>query len=496
MRSCLICLLALLFAACAAEEDEGGGPNGAIGGYFGIRPETLQPWAEGVPYYQPLFVDAKFRGKPGATWSVSSGALPPGISLGLYVNSVDGLLNGTPTATGTFNFVVEYRWNTDFTERYYTLEILPLGSLLITTTALPTAQVSTFYGQNVTAIGGTGVGYTWSIFAGALPPGLTLDHRDVTLNWGAFTQTGNLDQSLGGGKLAEVSGIVASRSQPGVFWVHDDSGAGPDFYAIDAAGNVLQQYTIATSAQDWEDIALGPGAAGDFIYIADVGDNGSARTNCRILRIAEPAVPGTPGAAINLAHTEYWFTYPGGPQNCETMLVDWASGTPYLVEKVGTTTPRVHKFPMPLDIAWTSGSPVTLTQVTATGTYLGTLTGGDSSSDGRRVILRGYSSGREYALPAGSPFDGIFNQAGSAVAMPGGQQYEAVCYNGDGTSLFTTTEIAGQANAPIWESAAAADNGYTTISGTPTTAGSYTFTLQVRDSAGNTATRQFVIIVQ
>ena len=33
-----------------------------------------------------------------------------------------------------------------------------------------------------------------------------------------------------------------------------------------------------------------------------------------------------------------------------------------------TTTPRVHKFPLPLDTAWTSANPVTLTQVTATGT--------------------------------------------------------------------------------------------------------------------------------
>jgi hypothetical protein len=493
MRTLLgLCVLTLLLAACGDEDVGAGGADGP--NQRELLPDTLAPGLEGEPYSQVL-TPVGFPGwVSNTTWDVAVGNLPPGIILTDTVTSA--LLSGTPTVAGTYNFQIRVTSGSSFARRSYQWEILPAGTLYITTTSLSDGAVGTAYGQNVTAVGGTGVGYTWFVIAGALPPGLTLDYRNVTLNWGSFTQTGNLDQSLGGGKLAEVSGICASRSQPGVFWVHDDSGAGPSFYAIDAAGNVLQEYTVTASPQDWEDIALGPDPGGDFIYIADVGDNASTRTNCRILRIAEPAVPGTPGAAINLAHTEYWFTYPGGPQNCETMLVDWASGTPYLVEKVGTTTPRVHKFPMPLDIAWTSGSPVTLTQVTATGTYLGTLTGGDSSSDGRRVILRGYSSGREYALPAGSPFDGIFNQAGSAVAMPGGQQYEAVCYSGDGTSLFTTTEIAGQANAPIWESAAAADNGYTTISGTPTMAGSYTFTLQVRDSAGNTATRQFVIIVQ
>ncbi|MHC4780302.1 MAG: putative Ig domain-containing protein [Planctomycetota bacterium] len=35
----------------------------------------------------------------------------------------------------------------------------------------------------------------------------------------------------------------------------------------------------------------------------------------------------------------------------------------------------------------------------------------------------------------------------------------------------------------------------TTISGTPTTPGSFTFTIQVMDSASNTATREFTIVV-
>lgn len=38
------------------------------------------------------------------TWSVSSGALPPGVTL-----STNGLLSGTPTQAGTFSFVVSVR---------------------------------------------------------------------------------------------------------------------------------------------------------------------------------------------------------------------------------------------------------------------------------------------------------------------------------------------------------------------------------------------------
>jgi hypothetical protein len=492
-----VCLFILLLAACGDNDHDGGGGGAGVPGGPQIILIGPPVWVAGEPYTEMLlFTGVQYQASPLLTWSVVGGALPSGV--GLSGTGNNGTLSGTPTTDGSYSFDIEVRLDaSNFYVQSFSMDILPAGTLFITTTSLPRGFVGTAYGQNVTAVGGTGVGYTWSITANNLPQGVSLDSRDVTLSWGAFTQTGNLDQSLGGGKLSEVSGIAASRSQPGVFWVHDDSGAGSSFYAIDAAGNVLQEYTITAAAQDWEDIAMGPGTGGDAIYIGDVGDNASTRTNCRIHRIAEPILPGTPGAPINVAHDEFWFVYPGGAQNCETMLINWTTGAPYLVEKTSSTSPRVHRFPVPLDTAWTAAAPVTLNQVAASGTYLSTLTGGDASPDGRRIVLRGYSGAFEYALPAGASFNAIFNQPGSTVATPGGQQYEAIGYSGDGTKLFTTTEIAGQANAPIWESPAAADNGYTTISGTPTAPnnGYGYFTLQVMDSAGNTATRELRISV-
>ncbi len=492
MRKSAALVLLLLLAACSGEEDEGSGAGFHGGQVASLTPLVMPEGADGAAYDVPLHFGVD--GAAPYSWSISAGSLPPGLSLDTSTTQ-DCRIFGTPSAVGAYSFDISLDCSQGPATFSRSIQVLPAGTLIITTYSLPGGSQGTPYGQNVFAQGGTGVGYSWSVTAGSLPPGLTLDYRANTLSWGSFSVTGNLDQSLGGGKLAEVSGIVASASQPGVFWVHDDSGAGPNFFAIDEAGNVLQEYNLGTSAQDWEDIAIGPGPGGDYLYLGDVGDNGLSRTNCRILRIAEPTVPGSPGAPVTVAHDEFWFVYPGGSQNCETMLVDWSTGAPYLVEKVGTATPRVHKFPMPLSTAWTSGSPVTLTQVSATGTFIATLTGGGSSRDGRRVILRGYSSAREYALPAGGVFDDIFNQAGSSVTVPGGQQYEAICYSGNGASLYTTTEIAGQASAPIQRANATADNGYTTISGTPTQAGSYAFTLQVKDSAGNTATRQLTIVV-
>ena len=55
----------------------------------------------GTPSYNPQSLAAT-GGTPSYTWSVSAGAQPGGLTLG-----VAGALNGTPTAAGTFNFTAQ-----------------------------------------------------------------------------------------------------------------------------------------------------------------------------------------------------------------------------------------------------------------------------------------------------------------------------------------------------------------------------------------------------
>jgi hypothetical protein len=44
-------------------------------------------------------------GEPAYSWSLSSGSLPSGVTL----NASTGLISGTPTVSGTFNFTVMVR---------------------------------------------------------------------------------------------------------------------------------------------------------------------------------------------------------------------------------------------------------------------------------------------------------------------------------------------------------------------------------------------------
>ena len=62
-------------------------------------------------------------------------------------------------------------------------------------------------------------------------------------------------------KIDEASGIAPSHRNKGVFYVHNDSGDRPRFYAIDETGRDLGRYLLqGIVAEDWEDMAVG-GAA-------------------------------------------------------------------------------------------------------------------------------------------------------------------------------------------------------------------------------------------
>ena len=70
-------------------------------------PATLTQGSVGVAY------SYTFAGNGGTTWSITSGSLPPGLSL----NATSGVLSGTPTTPGTYTFTIRLNasWGTSAT---------------------------------------------------------------------------------------------------------------------------------------------------------------------------------------------------------------------------------------------------------------------------------------------------------------------------------------------------------------------------------------------
>src|SRR3954462_7660037 len=99
--------------------------------------------------------------------------------------------------------------------------------------------------------------------------------------------------------LTEISGIHTGVHNPGIWWVHNDSGDTARVFALDGTGAVRGTYSFTgASAVDWEDISVVAGATpgSGTIYAADIGDNALARSEIQVYRVTEPDVPltGTP----------------------------------------------------------------------------------------------------------------------------------------------------------------------------------------------------------
>ena len=114
-------------------------------------------------------------GSPPFSWTVTAGALPGGLTL-----APDGTLSGTPTVVGTFSFTVKA---TDSAQPAgtgsdpFSIKVDTPAPLVIEPGQMPPAGVhDTPYasGFAFTATGGY-LPLRWTVTAGALPPGLTLD---------------------------------------------------------------------------------------------------------------------------------------------------------------------------------------------------------------------------------------------------------------------------------------------------------------------------------
>ena len=87
--------------------------------------------------------------------------------------------------------------------------------------------------------------------------------------------------------MPELSGLVQSRKVAGRFWAHGDSGNPPDLYAIDRQGRLLGIYQVAGAKNvDWEDVATDDRG---LLYIGDIGNNVSDRSDLCVYVVREPA---------------------------------------------------------------------------------------------------------------------------------------------------------------------------------------------------------------
>ncbi|KLR61221.1 hypothetical protein IMCC26207_10860 [Actinobacteria bacterium IMCC26207] len=258
--------------------------------------------------------------------------------------------------------------------------------------------------------------------------------------FGAAVQTGTLQDPA----ITEASGIAASRTNPGIYWVHNDSGDSARVFATDLSGAAIGRFQIdGAQARDWEDIAVGPGpeSGTSYLYLGDIGGN-KGRSNLSIYRAVEPGIlPGATGIRGSVPAERIDVMYPDGlAWDAEALLVDPLSADIYVVTKSGEANSIVYQLPA---AQAASGSPQTLREVASLELPMGfdrSVTGGDISPDGANIMLRTYN--RVYLWPrlTGESISDAFTAPPCSVQIQPESQGEAAAFQQNGRDLVLTTE--------------------------------------------------------
>jgi uncharacterized protein with beta-barrel porin domain len=429
-----------------------------------IAPPALPAGTAGVAYSQALSASG---GVGPHGFSLVGGALPAGLSF-----SSAGVLSGTPTVAGDFSFTVRATDANGFTgDQAYTLS-LAAPTIVVAPPTLPGAIAGTAYSQALDASGGVGP-YGYSLVGGALPAGLSFSSAGVLS--GTPTVAGDFgftvratdangfsaDQAYTLGIAAPAIAVTPATLAPGI--------AGTAYsQALDASGGVAPYgYSLASGALP-AGLSLSaagalsgtPTVAGDFDFTVRATDaNGFAGEQAYTLTVVAPAIAVTPA------------TLPAG-----------TAGTPY--SQALSASGGVEPY------AWSlaGGSLPAGLALSAGGTLAGTPTvAGSFDFTVRATDANGFSGEQAYTLAIVAP--AIAVTPATLSSGTGGTAYSQAFEASGGVAPYGYSLASGALPAGLSLSAAG------TLSGTPTVAGDFDFTVRATDANGFTGEQAYTLSI-
>jgi hypothetical protein len=222
-------------------------------------------------------------------------------------------------------------------------------------------------------------------------------------------------------RILESSGLALSRRHRGVLWTHNDSGDGPELYAVGSDGRTLATLTLAgVEARDWEAMAAGRDERGrPALFVGDIGDNQDLWPEVAVYRVAEPA--RLRDAAVPAVR--YRLRYADGPRDAEALLVDPRSDRLYVATKEAGGG-GLYRAPARL-----RSDQVNLLRRVARVPPV--VTDGAFLPDGRGFVLRDYQGAYVYTAPG--------RRVGE-LPLPLQYQGESLTVSADGRSLLVGSE--------------------------------------------------------
>lgn len=260
--------------------------------------------------------------------------------------------------------------------------------------------------------------------------------------------------TLEGDLLAEVSGIVHSRRNPEILWVHNDSGDSARIFAIDLSG--VHRATLqldGVTAVDFEDIATGKCPHSDLscLWIADIGDNDRERAFVWVHVVEDPLIQGRVPEAQTTQDTpvrSFKVIYPDGPINSEAMVVSKDGSSLWIFEKTKSQR-QARIYRSSADLRTHSENEDLLVEEVGNFDAPGLniphgfkITAADLHPSEKALVLRVYPGSWQYLLGSHDDLANLGQIQPTVVALGPltEAQGEAVAYHVDGHSIWTLSE--------------------------------------------------------
>jgi len=438
-----------------------------------LTPATLPPATAGSAYSQTVTAGG---GVAPYSYAVTAGSLPAGVTLG-----ASGVLSGTPTTGGTFNFTITATDSATGSGPYagsraYALTV-SAPTLTLAPTSLPGGQAGVTYGQTLAASGGAAP-YSYAVTAGGLPTGLTLNASTGAIDGtptaqGTFNFTVTATDSSGGAGSASVSQAYSVVIAAPTIVI------APASLPAGASGVAYSQTLSASGGTAPYAYTISAGALPVGLSLSSSGALSGTPTVSGSFNFTVTATDATTGAAAPYAGAQAYTLVIGAP----TITVDTAALPAATVAVAYSQTVTASGGTAPYSYVVTAGalpagvslSPAGVLSGAPTqgGAFAFTVTATDSSGGSGP-----FSGSRALTLAVNAPSIAI-----TPTTLPNGQfqtAYSQALSASGGVAPYAFAVTAGALPAGVTLSSAGV------VSGTPTVSGTFNFSVTATDASGGT----------